>query len=898
MRLWFATFAVLLFTPTALAQPVAVGSRPPALAVAEWVSGAPSKSADLTVVMFVGTWCPVTREVFDLLDPAAEQLDMQIVAITPEDETDVQEFLRIGGWSSVVLGRDPDRQVRAAWFGDDKRNYFMPYAFVVAGRGKGHVLWHGRVAQSDHRSPLAHFEAILAAVADGTRTVDAAVVEAAQHELASEALRKLQQGSTVEWYDAQLEVLAGLEIPRTLHRDAANRFNQIAWTLATEDPDETRLDVAVRAVEAAFTCGGASDPAIMDTYARVLWECARRDEALEVQQTAMDLAAGTHWESQLLPALCSYAAELGVPPPDACTPGPWTGNINQAFERYAGDRCVVVAPDPGLGDELDAAWRDEMLELGARFFKGAPIQSPEGTTEEQRASKLLVLYGRPERNALTRAVLDHHGITLSPTSVAVGETTIEVANPFLIAALPSPWQPELPVLVYTALQEDHSHGLNSVFHGPTALVFGSASGGDDAHTIQTEPRLDDGVVVGLDVLPAELSREQAVADLWALHDGIRDRYAGYDDIRWKARARGTEVEDDLQQLLDQIATRETWTGPAYFDLVMAYLEPVQDTHFHLAVTAIEGGGIVAFHERLVSSTAPYFVDGHVVGADADLPVIPPPHRAQLGVPYRFPTLPRDGIDPAFLVGVLGDPEAPPAELTLDGGDGPKAFPVHRGRALTEGRDRGWGVTEPPDAPLPVLTVTTMREASLRDLGASADSLRQQPAVVLDLRGNGGGSDSPARQWCSRFSHQWFRWGCHAQVVPGEAAPLRHWYSGSDHAYILHGGDAAEVPYDGQLFVLTDTGVASSGETFTMLASQIEGAVLVGENTSGCMDYGNADQHLKLPHSRIDLWFGRSRFVWQCVRPAAEGVGVFPDYWLDEEDPVQWLSEHAVEPTSP
>jgi hypothetical protein len=448
--------------------------------------------------------------------------------------------------------------------------------------------------------------------------------------------------------------------------------------------------------------------------------------------------------------------------------------------------------------------------------------------------------------------------------------------------------------VYTALQEDHSHGLNSVFHGPTGMVIGSASGGDGAHTIHTDPHLDDNVVVGLDLLPDELTREQAAADLWALHDGIRDRYAGYADLQWRARARDTSVDDDLQQLLDQLATRETWSGSDYFDLVMTYLEPVQDTHFHLSVTALEDGGVVEYNERLVDSTAPYFADGHVVGGDVDLPVVPPPNRAQLGVPYRFPTLPRDGIDPAFLIGVLGDPESPPTELTLDGEDGPRTLPVHRGRALTEGRDRGWGVTEPPDAPLHVLTVTTMRESSLRGLDASADSLRQQPAVILDLRGNGGGSDSPARQWCSRFSHEWFRWGCHAQVVPGEAAPLRHWYSGSDHTYILNGGDAAEVPFDGQLFVLTDTGVASSGETFAMLASQIEGAVLVGENTAGCMDYGNADQHLQLPHSRIDLWFGRSRFVWQCVRPAAEGVGLFPDYWLDEEDPVLWLSEHAVE----
>ena len=94
-------------------------------------------------------------------------------------------------------------------------------------------------------------------------------------------------------------------------------------------------------------------------------------------------------------------------------------------------------------------------------------------------------------------------------------------------------------------------------------------------------------------------------------------------------------------------------------------------------------------------------------------------------------------------------------------------------------------------------------------------------------------------------------------------------------------------------MLTDARVASSGETFAFLASQIEGAVLLGENTSGCTAYGNVEEHAPLPHSNNEQRFGRSRFVWECVRPVVEGIGIFPDYWLHESDPVGWLADHPL-----
>ena len=187
----------------------------------------------------------------------------------------------------------------------------------------------------------------------------------------------------------------------------------------------------------------------------------------------------------------------------------------------------------------------------------------------------------------------------------------------------------------------------------------------------------------------------------------------------------------------------------------------------------------------------------------------------------------------------------------------------------------------------------MNRARLDGLSDTAAELRDQDLVVLDLRGNGGGSDMPAREWVARFSHQWFRWGCGSTLHKGERDPLKRWTSWSGSRFRMGGEDYPGTPFSGRLAVLADAGVASSGETFVFLASQIQGAVLLGENTSGCTAYGNVEGHDPLPHSRIELWFGRSRFVWECVRPVVEGVGVFPDYWLDDPDPIGWLADHPL-----
>jgi hypothetical protein len=217
-------------------------------------------------------------------------------------------------------------------------------------------------------------------------------------------------------------------------------------------------------------------------------------------------------------------------------------------------------------------------------------------------------------------------------------------------------------------------------------------------------------------------------------------------------------------------------------------------------------------------------------------------------------------------------------------------PLHRGRAGLTGRGRAaWELTPGKAGAAPRLAVSTMDAKRLQGFPACADTLREKPALILDLRGNPGGSDAPAIEWCQRFSGQDYYW--QAQVMQDYSSNPANW--SGDHCLGVPGKmlswrsgeyEPASVPYAGRLCVLADKGVASSGETFLLLASQIHGAILLGENSAGCTAYGIVRALGPLTYSRISFHCGIARFVPDWVRPTREGVGLFPDYWLDE-DPV-------------
>ena len=80
-------------------------------------------------------------------------------------------------------------------------------------------------------------------------------------------------------------------------------------------------------------------------------------------------------------------------------------------------------------------------------------------------------------------------------------------------------------------------------------------------------------------------------------------------------------------------------------------------------------------------------------------------------------------------------------------------------------------------------------------------------------------------------------------------------------------------------------LASAGEGLIMRLSQAENVVLVGENSMGCLTFGNAGAH-QLPHSKLMVWLPIN-FGLYLDKEFREEEGLMPDLWVPAADAVNY-----------
>ena len=99
----------------------------------------------------------------------------------------------------------------------------------------------------------------------------------------------------------------------------------------------------------------------------------------------------------------------------------------------------------------------------------------------------------------------------------------------------------------------------------------------------------------------------------------------------------------------------------------------------------------------------------------------------------------------------------------------------------------------------------------------------------------------------------------------------------------------ETPkFKGTIFLLVNKNTASSGEETILFARQMLSKTnqikVVGENTTGCITYGNVI-HYWLPNSGIRIDMPSSKYAYSVKGKEVdlEGKGFYPDYWSNDED---------------
>jgi len=221
--------------------------------------------------------------------------------------------------------------------------------------------------------------------------------------------------------------------------------------------------------------------------------------------------------------------------------------------------------------------------------------------------------------------------------------------------------------------------------------------------------------------------------------------------------------------------------------------------------------------------------------------------------------------------------------------------------------------------IPVVRIGTFSDHHVEETRRfldTADNLRDEPCVIVDLRGNGGGNTKWAKEWIRRFTgrtpelHQaltalisrttlvgqmnYFAW---LAAGPGRAISdqlaeecerlaARIERFDDDRArpswQIPWIPDRPPIPNGSTLIVVTDAAVASSGEGFiSYLHDQVENVVQVGENTRGAITFGHMSAH-RLPGSGL-LAFIPVKLNLPLDLTMREERGFDPDYWVPADD---------------
>ena len=212
--------------------------------------------------------------------------------------------------------------------------------------------------------------------------------------------------------------------------------------------------------------------------------------------------------------------------------------------------------------------------------------------------------------------------------------------------------------------------------------------------------------------------------------------------------------------------------------------------------------------------------------------------------------------------------------------------------------------------IPVLDVSSMNLKSTTDESLytfidSGKKYENEEIIIIDLRGNNGGSESYGNEWIKNYlgnelkitrstiqkrskinilasinnyekmEGKLINQEEHLKAMKEdfEKGNYGTWYSSYDEGKFIEN--------DNLIFVLIDQDVASAGEGFVDRLRYIENVVFIGGNTRGCYLVPN-NYTYQLPNSKLDLGFGEGVFI------GAEGEnldaeGFKPDIWIDSAD---------------
>lgn len=227
-----------------------------------------------------------------------------------------------------------------------------------------------------------------------------------------------------------------------------------------------------------------------------------------------------------------------------------------------------------------------------------------------------------------------------------------------------------------------------------------------------------------------------------------------------------------------------------------------------------------------------------------------------------------------------------------------------------------------DSSTVLLTVPTMNETVRRQLdsliGANRKLLARTPNMIIDVRGNGGGSDvtyyplkpylytqkvtgDRMQFWATRDNADKFAlmgknkdfpwsWRMYGKYMARRLRRHEGHFVGKTGTFTERVKQAKKYPL--HVAVLIDGGCASSCEEFVLFARQSKKVTLIGQPTGGVLDYGNL-HFIDFPDPRFTIGYPTSRSNRVAAGRPVDNIGIPPAIRLTEADGdwVEWARQY-------
>ncbi|MGG5461269.1 S41 family peptidase [Clostridium sp. B9] len=205
-----------------------------------------------------------------------------------------------------------------------------------------------------------------------------------------------------------------------------------------------------------------------------------------------------------------------------------------------------------------------------------------------------------------------------------------------------------------------------------------------------------------------------------------------------------------------------------------------------------------------------------------------------------------------------------------------------------------------------MSPTTPQDESLNLFMESGEKYADEPLLIIDLRGNGGGNQAYSAKWFTDYLDKEFfqptqsyilrdtkfnliniikRFEEIENIQPAEKSVLNQakneLENGEYGTWIMGNPKSEFIENDNLIFVLIDKGVASSGEGFIDYLRYKENVVLVGGNTAG-VSLVIDSMPCQLPNSKVIMNFGKGVVI-GAEGDNLDGKGFEPDIWVNSSE---------------